>query len=160
MILSHVSVHSAACLPFFLIKLNLLVFLSEGSTSISTETLFSISYSGCRFYLCLVLPRKWLLRDWLGISLLVGGAECLPLHHLDYFLRFSSMYTSVFILIYEFFSLFLSQFSPASHCGGEQVTSACLVAGKGQHITYEESLTFFQKFAWYDTVRNPATSTI
>lgn len=106
MILSHVSVHSAACLPFFLIKLNLLVFLSEGSTSISTETLFSISYSGCRFYLCLVLPRKWLLRDWLGISLLVGGAECLPLHHLDYFLRFSSMYTSVFILIYEFFLTF------------------------------------------------------
>lgn len=69
--------------------------------------------------------------------------------------------SSVFILTHEFFSLFLFQFSPASHYGGEQVTGGCLVAGQCQHITYEEKVwLFFQKFPWYDPIRNPAPSTI
>lgn len=130
-------------LTLFLIKLNLLVFLSESSTSISTETLFFISDSECRFYLCLVLPKKWLLGDWLGISLLVGGAECLHLHHLDFFPQvFLHVYKCLYLDPWVFLTFPLSILSCIPLWGW---ADGCLIAGQGQHVTCKKSLTFFSK---------------
>ena len=52
----------------------------------------------------IVLPNQGLYEDWLGISLLVGGSEWLPLHHL--FHTHMVIFITAFISTHEVFLAF------------------------------------------------------
>lgn len=145
MSMSHVSVHSSAFLPFFLIKLNLLIFLAEGSTSISTETLFFILRLWVQI-LSLSSPSKEAVAQRLtGHQSASGRCWMLAFASLGFFPQFF-LDSSVFILTHEFFSLFLFQFFPASHYGGGAsdwwVLSCWPVS---THHIWRKSWTFFPK---------------